>query len=276
MLKFFNHLRIKHQDLPYLLVYSILMTVILIALGYLFDIIELAVLLSVAMIFILTFFFHFSRRTEEMLKYNQQKNQSLLSIYNTLEPEVPLPFMTGWAAEPELISTILKEVAFTKPSLIFEIGSGTSTVTTSLFLKKSGSEARIVSIDHDANYYNPNKASLVKYGVDDIVDLHHTPLKKQHVNGNDYLWYDISNIQLDQKIDLLVIDGPPFETNKNARYPAVPLLIEHLSDRAVIILDDASRKDENWMARKWAKDYPGFSFEFVGSEKGLCILRRSN
>ncbi len=278
MISFFRKLlwkdlKIKRSDIKIVFSFTILSGVILIALGYFLEALSISILLSVFTFFLFAGFYHVHGLVEESIQHNQQKNQTLFSIYGTIEPNIPLPLMTGWAATPELIYTILKEISFNKPQQIFEIGSGSSTVISSLFLKKMNS-GKIVSIDHDGKYYDYNKKELEIYGVSDIAELYHAPLKEYKINGDKYRWYNLENVSIPKNIDLLVIDGPPFKLNRLARYPALSLLYKNLSDNAVIILDDANRKDESSIVEKWMKEYPELKAEFVGSEKGVAILRK--
>lgn len=266
-------LKIKRSDIKIVFGFTILADIILLCIGYFTETIGISILLSVFVLFLFAGFYHVHGLVEESIQHNQQKNQTLFSIYNTIEPRVPLPLMTGWAATPELIYTILKEISFTKPQQIFEIGSGSSTVISSLFLRKMGFGA-IVSIDHDDKYYDQNKRELETYGVDDLAKLYHAPLKEYKIDGKEYRWYDLENVSIPDNIDLLVIDGPPFKLNPLARYPALNLLYKNLSDNAVIILDDANRHDESHIVEKWLQEYPELKAEFVGSEKGVAILRK--
>ncbi|MEQ8577065.1 MAG: class I SAM-dependent methyltransferase [Balneola sp.] len=279
MIKFFKKLlwedlKIKRSDIKIIFSFTILASTLIITAGFFLDLLSISVLLSFFSFFLFSGFYHAHGLVEESIQHTQQKNQTLFSIYNTIEPKIPLPLMTGWAATPELIYTILKEISFQKPLTIFEIGSGSSTIISSLFLKKMGN-GKVISIDHDDKYYGQNKAGLETYEVDHIAELYHAPLKKYTIKDSEYLWYNLENVPIPDKIDLLVIDGPPFKLNPNARYPALPLLYKHLNDKAVIILDDADREDEGFIVRKWAEEHPELTVEFIGSEKGVAILRKN-
>ena len=266
-------LKIKRSDIIELISFSLIISIGILVVGFLLDEFEISILLCLLVLSIYGGLYHTHRKNEKAIQHSQQKNQTLFSIYDTLKPDIPLPLMTGWAAEPELIYTILKEIAFHQPQAIFEIGSGSSTIISSLFLKQLG-KGKVISIDHDDRYFDQNKRELQRYGVDNIARLHYAPIKKQHVGGKEFLWYDLENIEIDHKIDMVIVDGPPFKLNEYARYPAVPLLYEYLSDHAIIILDDAHRKDEAQIIKRWSEEYPDLSFEFVGSEKGIGILRK--
>ncbi len=269
----FKELKLKDADRPFIYGWSILAATVFLIIGFIFDIVGIAILISLLYYLLMGLGQHIYRQVELSLKYQQQKNQSILSIHDTLSVDVPLPYMTGWAAEPELITAILKEIKFSKPEIIFEIGSGTSTVLSGLLLNQIN-HGHIVSIDHDERYFESNLNDLKRYGVQNLVDLFHAPLLSQEIKGKTYNWYDLSKVEMPDAINLVVVDGPPLKTNQQARYPSVPLLYDHLADDAVIILDDASRKDETAIVQRWLEEYPDLHHEFIDSEKGISILRR--
>ena len=269
----FKQLKLKDSDRPFVWGYTFLNLSVMLTIGFIFDILGIALLLSVLFWLIIGLSVHVIRSVEENLKFQQQKNQSILSIHSTLQPDLPIPTMTGWAAEPELIDTILKEIYINKPSVIFEIGSGTSTILSAMLLNKIG-HGSIISIDHDERYFDSNQNEINRYGVEELVTLHHAPLKNQNVKSSTFNWYDISSIEITSKINLVVIDGPPLKTNSLARYPAVPLLYDYLADDAIIILDDAARPDEKAIVKRWVQEYPDLQATFIPSEKGIALLRR--
>jgi len=91
------------------------------------------------------------------------------------------------------------------------------------------------------------------------------------------MWYDNSfKNEIKRDIDLLIVDGPPRIINKNARYPALPLLKDHFSDNIVILVDDVKRKDDSDTVNRWIKELDHFESEFFATEKGAYILRKSN
>jgi hypothetical protein len=47
-----------------------------------------------------------------------------------------------------------------------------------------------------------------------------------------------------------------------------------LSDRCVVVLDDAGRKEEREIARAWVRDVPGFELTFSHESHGQAILSR--
>ena len=47
-----------------------------------------------------------------------------------------------------------------------------------------------------------------------------------------------------------------------------------MSDKAIIILDDARRKSEQQIINKWKKNFTDFNFEYFDNDKGICIIRK--
>lgn len=73
------------------------------------------------------------------------------------------------------------------------------------------------------------------------------------------------------RIDLIVVDGPPANSHKDARYPALPLLADKMSKRAAILMDDGRR--EKRIAIQWVREYPEFWMEEIPTERDAIILR---
>ena len=74
--------------------------------------------------------------------------------------------------------------------------------------------------------------------------------------------------------DLLIVDGPPGIAGELARYRALPLLYDRLSDEAVIIRDDAQRDEEQPIVALWLEQFDDLTAKSLPSEKGTVILRR--
>ena len=90
------------------------------------------------------------------------------------------------------------------------------------------------------------------------------------------MWYDPVFVkEINENIDLLIVDGPPRIINKNARYPAIPMLKDHFSDNIIILVDDGKRKDDSDTVKRWIDEWDYFESEFFATEKGAYILRKS-
>ncbi|QRN79239.1 MAG: class I SAM-dependent methyltransferase, partial [Nocardiopsis sp. BM-2018] len=76
-----------------------------------------------------------------------------------------------------------------------------------------------------------------------------------------------------KRIGLLFVDGPPQATGAQARYPAVPALLSHCTDDAVIVLDDADRPDERALGDRWIAEHRLHRTE-EPAEKGAHVFTR--
>ena len=71
---------------------------------------------------------------------------------------------------------------------------------------------------------------------------------------------------------MIVVDGPPsWQGDAMARLPALYQLRAHLSDRGVLVLDDAGRPGEQSVAAPWRRDFPELHFRMVRTGRGLFV-----
>lgn len=271
---FFDSINIKHKDLPLLYIPLLIATLLVLIGWFLWG--ESAVLWG---IFVLTTFlilsaqFHIYRSTRKALESHQEKIQSYFSLFSSLDFNNRLPFMTGWAATPELALVISDEIQKNKPDQIVEIGSGVSTIVAAYTLKQNGNGS-ILSLDHDEKYASKTRNQLQQHGLDELGEVKYAPLVSYELDNSEWQWYDISSVSLPEKVDMLLVDGPPVKTNKNARYPALPLLADRLNNQCVIIVHDAHRPSESKILEKWQQNFTDFSCEIINTEKGIAVLRR--
>lgn len=267
---------IKHADWPYIIQHFIYY-LLLIAAGSLFfsgNALLIAVCILTAFLIMVTFF-HVYRIQKEENENQTYKVQALNELYNLLKIDAPLPPMSGWAATPELTITILKQIITSKPELVVELGSGVSSVIICYGLKHYSPKGKLISIDHDEKYAKKTLTELKTHGLENFADLRIAPISETELNTVKYYWYDRNKLIFPGKVDLVIIDGPPFSTQKNARYPALPILRENLSENAVIVMHDTNRDEEAGIIKKWLNDYPDFSLTHLNTDKGVSILKRN-
>jgi predicted O-methyltransferase YrrM len=218
------------------------------------------------------------RMPEEMhdrLKNESKQLESLASLHVALiDDSPPLPDTRGWAASPDLLKLTAELIHEEQPSLIVEAGSGVSTVVYGRILK--GKSGKVCSLEHELTYHEKSSRLIETHGLTETCRVHHTPLVSHMINEEDWMWYDLDDVHLDRPIDLLFIDGPPERIQTLSRYPAVPLLFEHLSEEAVIVLDDGGREEEEEIVRKWTQEYPSLEAEYKSLEKGAFVIRRGS
>src|SRR5262249_34784759 len=144
--------------------------------------------------------------------------EAFVSLLFTLQPSRPLPQTRGWAASPDLLTTITEVIFREKPGLVLEAGSGVSTLVIAYGLREVGA-GKVVALEHDAHYAGRSQRLLAFHGLEDIATIVYAPLQGYEHQEQRWLWYDLAGVPLEQPIDLLVIDGPPGEVQPLARYP---------------------------------------------------------
>lgn len=209
----------------------------------------------------------------------------LQNYFNT--GKLPLSFQ-GWPISADLALYLTGKLETENYDLIIEFGSGSSTV---LFAKvlmhqmqkkqqveryelldtKNGSlvaeiantsdlPKHILTFEHNKHYYEQTAAMLKQAGVEYLVNLSYSPLIDFSYQGEDYLYYDcdkelekIAEIYEGRALKILVlVDGPPGSTCLNARFPALPKLINKLPKACFeIILDDYKRSEEKKIVSDW-------------------------
>ncbi len=231
-------------------------------------------------------------RAKERLK------SGLASLVNTLSilPEMnikgavpPFPHQ-GFEVTGEQAAFLFHLVRRHRPKLLLELGSGSSTVLFAAALRANGA-GRIISVEHDALHARHTAQLLEQAGLSDRVELVLAPLSELKLDDRAFQWYDLAPRlrTLAEKIDFVFVDGPPGKVQSLSRYPALPILLPHLSPRALVFVDDASREDETRMVAMWAEMEPALfeteALDFLphapvlltmaGSESRIAELRRA-
>ncbi len=195
--------------------------------------------------------------------------EALLWLYSRFTPSVNLPAMREVAGSPDFLKVLVEYFYSHQPKVIVEAGSGVSSIILSEVLKKEGSGARHYALDHLEKYAGLTREKVLNPNSEVL----YAPLKDYRIGGKNWKWYDVSVLENVDQIDMLVIDGPTEDIQPLARYPALPLLKGKLSDKAIIILDDTNRKDEQQIIRLWQQEF-GLEAKSVFTEKGTVVMWR--
>ncbi|MCB0640554.1 MAG: class I SAM-dependent methyltransferase [Phaeodactylibacter sp.] len=199
---------------------------------------------------------------------------SWLRLYERLQLRRSLPRMRSFAASPDLLNLMIDLVEEAKPNLIVECGSGVSTLVNGYLLEKMG-KGKVIASEHHAQFGAESSQRIQEHGLDAFAKVRIAPLEKQVLAGKEWWWYAAQGWTTLQQIDLLIVDGPPDATQDQARYPALPLLWDHLSPHAVILVDDCIRATDRTAVERWLREFPELSATWISTEKGACILRRN-
>lgn len=202
---------------------------------------------------------------------SDRQHHALLQI-RPLLGEVSLD-LSRWAADPILVHNAVRLLADTRPRLVLECGSGSSTVVMARCLRALG-RGRIISLEHDPKYARRTADLLRLHGLEDVATVVTAPLTERDTNGQRVRWYGPQYEPLLRgPVDVLLVDGPPGSSGPRARYPAVPLLAPHLAPECWIMLDDGDRTDERAAASAWRSEL-GATLTYLEGGRGGWLLHR--
>jgi len=210
----------------------------------------------------------------QVLKHVDNKHEALREMVN-IRPLLDGPPLDygDWAMDPFLGKVLAQMIARHRPDNIVECGSGTSTVMMAQLLERYNPSGHMVAIDHLEEFAKKTEELVRDYGYSEDVDVLTAPLRKWDVDGKELTWYGLTYERFEERsIDLLVVDGPPWNTGPLARYPAAFILEPYLAEDCVIILDDGDRADEEQAAHRWAELLDA-DLEYAGGPKGTYVLR---
>ena len=200
-------------------------------------------------------------KKNSMMTYRQI--EAYIQLNSLLQFESVVPPTRSWAASPDLLLVVSETIKSIKPSLVVELGSGVST----LVAAKSGAR-KIVSIDNSEIFGEKTRQLLKAHNVQGV-EIRIAQLVPDK-DGLD--WYDLSVLADLEKIDLLIIDGPPGSKNPDARYPALREFKDKLSINATIIIDDVKRDGERKLAEDFARSLPDHELVILDHEKGTAVI----
>jgi predicted O-methyltransferase YrrM len=180
-----------------------------------------------------------------------------------------LPHLGSWKADTGFLHRIVDEVERARPMTVVELGAGASTLVCAKALQRHGG-GTLFSYDQHAGFLEATGLWLADHGV--AASLHHAPLNAR-VPGWGSRWYALDH--LPDRIDLLIIDGPPWSVHPLVR-GAAECLFSRLAPGGAILLDDAARPGERIVAQRWRQSWSDIGFARLGgSTKGTLIGRKA-
>ncbi|WP_448570599.1 class I SAM-dependent methyltransferase [Trichothermofontia sp.] len=186
------------------------------------------------------------------------------------------------AMRPGAINIILNDIIVNERENIVEFGSGISTVYIAALIKQKGS-GRLISFEHDQGWIKVVESMLRQNNLSEFVSLEYAPLVSEHPwqSKSRADWYDTDIVYQalkDEKVDLLVVDGPPAYGSEGkrelARLPALLVLGSYLNLSSAVILDDLNRSGEQKIIKCWLEKYKDFNFYDYTLEAGIAYLKR--
>ena len=201
--------------------------------------------------------------------FNQLQSLSLLE--RTLAMPQALPPTRGWAGSPDFLLFAARHALAHKPKVAVECGSGVSTVVLARCMQMVG-HGHLFSLEHDPVYAKKTRQLLLEHGLEAWADVIDAPLVADPTSTP---WYDESMFpDAMRDIGLLVVDGPPDDVGRLARYPALPRLLSRMDGHFTVIVDDAARPDETERVARWTQEIRGTTSSTAPAEKGLAVVCR--
>ncbi len=182
-----------------------------------------------------------------------------------------MPSLRGWAVSPSTLLVAVRAVLDTRPDLVVECGSGSSSVWIGHVLRRLG-HGRYVALEHDEEYAGVSRAEVARHGLSDVVEVRHAPLVDVRVGDGQQPWYDPAAFADLHGIGVVFVDGPPQKTGPSARVPALGQLGPRCVPGALFVLDDAARPEEREVADRWVEGGATLVERRLW-ERGVAVLR---
>ena len=181
--------------------------------------------------------------------------------------DAALPDLGSWRADADFLNIIAAEILDRRPQTVVELGGGTSTLVAAHCLHRNGG-GRLVSIDGSDQFADETRALVAAHGLE--AEVRAAPLDHRD-NGWPGAWY--APVPLPERIDLLIVDGPPWFLHPMVR-GAAATLFDRIPSGGAVLLDDAARPGERLVARRWRREWPDFDFHRIDNTAGTLVGRR--
>jgi predicted O-methyltransferase YrrM len=183
-------------------------------------------------------------------------------------PADSLPNLGSWKADTGLLALVADLILAERPRVVVEFGAGASTLILARAMQMSGG-GRLISFEEHVDFVRATRRWLAEQCLK--AELKAAPLVPAP-GGAPGLWYDHG--PLPERIDLMLVDGPPWTIHPLTRGGASSLF-DRIAPGGVVLLDDAARPGERLVARRWRRQWPDFEFRLVmAGSKGTLIGRR--
>lgn len=221
-----------------------------------------------------------ARRAEEDTAFVRQEVthayrqvESLLALEKLLNLSQPLPPLRGWAASPDFLRVVAEHILLARPACVMECSSGSSTLVAARCLQLNGA-GHVYSLEHSSEYAEITRANLRRHGLQDWATVIDAPLVP-YAEFDGARWYSLEGAGVvSAPVEMLIVDGPPLQTARLARFPALPALASRLASRSTLFLDDADREQEQAIVAAWKQSDPNLVVDKLECEKGCVRIRR--
>ena len=214
------------------------------------------------------------REIKQISEHHLQNLFQQFQAFDTLGRELDLaralPPLRVWAASPDFLLLLAEHAKAATPAVVVECGSGASTVVLARCMQQNN-KGHVYSLEHDTNFGATTRRYLERHGLLEWATIVDAPLGSQEIHGRTWNWY-APKTPLPERIDMLVVDGPPAAVGHLARYPAGPLFFGRMNTGGSVFLDDVIRNDEKEIVRRWLLEFPKLHRTDHCCEKGCTEL----
>jgi predicted O-methyltransferase YrrM len=175
----------------------------------------------------------------------------------------------------DVLTTVFFELSVINRVNILECGSGQSTIAIANKLRERGA-GKIYSLEHSLDRFEMIRQSIFDHQLQQFCQIIYAPLTHCADSLSLNLWYDISELWPEEKIDMLIVDSPiAFAKDMSlSRYPAMIQLKKFLADDTIVYLDDIDRPGESEILDRWKIEHPDFTIDTF-KHRNCAELRRS-
>lgn len=182
-------------------------------------------------------------------------------------PHDALPHLGSWKADTYFLWRIVHAIEKLRPAEVVELGCGASSLVIARALELNGG-GLLTSYDQHGDFVASTGEWLRSNGLE--AAMRHAPLVETPTSWS-HNWYQLSAVPA--KIDLLVIDGPPWALNPFIRGQA-EALFDRIPVGGMVLLDDAARPGERVVAGRWKRRWRNFRFALQPGAKGTLVGER--
>jgi hypothetical protein len=166
----------------------------------------------------------------------------------------------GWSADSSYLEAVCDWASEIRGPIL-ECGSGLSTVLLGMV-----APGRVTSLEHLAAWRQRVRLAAARHGIP--VNVVHAPL----VRYPSFDWYSLPD-SLTSPFELVICDGPPSQT-AGGRYGLLPVVGHLLTRKAVILIDDIDRTDEQALVARWKNEFGVQCEEHDMANGAFGVVRR--
>lgn len=138
--------------------------------------------------------------------------------------------------------------AATTEGNVLECGSGISSLL--LAITAGRRQLQVHSFEHNREQHQLLSGLVERYRLHNIT-VHHTPI----ISYGGFDWYDFPENLLCDNFQLVICDGPARHLTDSGRYGLFPCMRERLDPNCRVIMDDAHRKIDRRVIRRWRHEH---------------------